>query len=429
MRKLKFTLLWFFQLLAVYSFGQEALLVKAAEILAHSGPLRTAAEELAIHSEQIFTGAKLIRGLKYEQNLAYLSIDSRGFIQGQVRYVDENNKIISTVINTYNLEDIANRNVIIEPEVYFSRAFNALKEKPQSVHIICDYNTKRFAKINTKTNRLELSPSFHVDIAGEKDLRNAINLSTWPLLKEDISIAAVLNRTNDIDEYAILDRISKEHAIKVSSLNRKSCEKIFKENENRTLVLLGHYDGTNISSRDIKGSSILEETFTMSELDALSKKYNVYSIFLGCNTAASNVSGYLETVYNMEVLHKLENALKADILLDFYSEIGFKDNPLVITEIKQHGERVLLKAEVPNLKTPAIVVIMNFGREVPVPQPHGFVLFLRKTVNIYYLLGITLLYFASSFFVKGEKLKLLANVPVGYTLYWVLGKIVIFILN
>lgn len=349
------------------------------------------AERLAPKAERLAARLRTMpSSISAKGQFAFLALE-----QGRLKFSFHNGqKVESGIVDNTFISKMADdellRNVCyIEPEAYFSEDFKPLQKRLQKVTI---FHEEAFYILETNSDYLHITPSFYYKVQHANELISAINLKGWSLRKKNFHLAAVFSEKYDFDTYTKLRKLMKQEGIPFSMLDRDNMVKVFKKSKNKAVLLTGHFDGKQFFARDLSGKAIPNRTFSFEELEKLSSQYNVYTIYLGCETGSLTTgSGFLKSVYVDELIHRLTEAVNQRSVGQFLSCIGTMDNPIIIKNIRFENDRMIMEFEFPDMKVPnggKVTFTVSTGLSPHENLPVGLHAFLLRTVNFWFVLGL-----------------------------------------
>src|SRR6218665_167151 len=212
-------------------------------------------------------------------------------------------------------KELGRYELYVESELYISDDFAGIKNKLDVVNLVTPNGS--IVKVHVKQHFMEWSPSLRSIFVSDQNVVDFCNVSTWGIDRSDISVASILDITSDFKTFKDISAVAEKRSIPFNILNRSNIEQVYARSKNKLLVLTGHFDGAKFYARDRLYNEVADKTFTVKELEALEKKYNVYTLKLGCQThQIKSGAGLLHDVYDAEIIRRLSAALGKEFFFD-----------------------------------------------------------------------------------------------------------------
>ncbi|MEL6560402.1 MAG: hypothetical protein AAFQ94_19585 [Bacteroidota bacterium] len=145
--------------------------------------------------------------------------------------------------------------------------------------------------------------------------------------KNEVSIVSLFHESADLETLRAIKNLAGKKNVNVTS--QESLMKIFGKSQKKTLILVGHVEGSAFTIRDASGNK--QFSIAIKQMVQISKNHDCRIIALGCNTSiVKSVSGIQGNINSLEIINQLENALQSENYIDFITAIGSPENPFLI---------------------------------------------------------------------------------------------------
>ena len=225
--------------------------------------------------------------------------------------------------------------LFVEADVAASPAFRQAS-MPEGVQIYLanldgpSWRARRFDAADGPTYHVRITDTLYARLDnGTGNIVDLSPLKKLPFRRGDIRIISFFDRGADLDTFEAISATAIQNGAPLHHVRDADLSLAFKNARGKIVAAVGHVEGDQFVLRRSDGQPDLK--FDVAEVQRLALEHDAALVLLGCETAKFD-TGFPFVAHSRDVAAQLDEALKSESHVDFFSALGSPDVPLVIEE-------------------------------------------------------------------------------------------------